>query len=418
MGGFKKISSILFTKKAFKKAIAYGLLILCLYIFKDFLGIFLLTFIFSYLFFSLACFFQKKMKDYSKKNKKFSFLSIIPLWIIVLLEYLVFIGIIIYLVSNIIPTIKTEVTSIVDEFSIISEEEVFWEKYWIIDEELAQKYWRPESGSKKIIRWVNDFKSSILQKLILIDPEDNLKLTEYIENFWKDIDIKAFSWWVVTNLSVLGNSILKILLALVLSFIFIVDRKKLWTYLHKVKSSNFSFLYKEYDLLLEKVVKSFWLILKAQSMIALANSILTVIGLMIIGFIFGNESIPTFPYILTLWLVVFVFGYVPVLWVVLSSIPIMLVAYISYWDPMVLVTIVMLIIIIHMIEAYYLNPKIVSSFLEVPVSLTFIILIISEHFFWLAWLLVWISLFYFSLWLLQDFNDMLEKKKKKKLIKK
>jgi len=48
---------------------------------------------------------------------------------------------------------------------------------------------------------------------------------------------------------------------------------------------------------------------------------------------------------------------------------------------MVLVTIVMLIIIIHMIEAYYLNPKIVSSFLEVPVSLTFIILIISEHFF-------------------------------------
>jgi hypothetical protein len=61
-----------------------------------------------------------------------------------------------------------------------------------------------------------------------------------------------------------------------------------------------------------------------------------------------------------------------------------------------------------------LNPKIVSSFLELPVSLTFIILIVSEHFFWLAWLLVWISLFYFSIWLIKDFNKMLDEKKKKK----
>jgi len=74
---------------------------------------------------------------------------------------------------------------------------------------------------------VNDFKSSILQKLILIDPEDNLKLTEYIENFGKDLDFKAISSSVLSNLSALGNAVLKIILALILSFIFIIDRKKL-----------------------------------------------------------------------------------------------------------------------------------------------------------------------------------------------
>jgi hypothetical protein len=34
----------------------------------------------------------------------------------------------------------------------------------------------------------------------------------------------------------------------------------------------------------------------------------------------------------------------------------------------------------------------------------------------LAWLLIWISLFYFSVWLLKDFNNMLWNKKKKNLI--
>jgi predicted PurR-regulated permease PerM len=44
------------------------------------------------------------------------------------------------------------------------------------------------------------------------------------------------------------------------------------------------------------------------------------------------------------------------------------------------IEIVFLITLIHAIEAYYLNPKIVSSFVRIPVSLTFLILIVSEHF--------------------------------------
>jgi len=165
-------------------------------------------------------------------------------------------------------------------------------------------------------------------------------------------------------------------------------------------------------------VKSFWLILKAQWVIAFINSILTVIWLIVIWYVFSTPEVQSFPYILTLWIIVFVMGFIPIVWVVLSSIPIMLIWYITYWEFMIIPVIILLVLIIHTIEAYYLNPKIVSSYLKLPMSLTFIILLTSEHFFWLAWLLVWISLFYFSLWLIKDFNEMIWKNKKKLELKK
>ncbi len=396
--------------------VSYVILIVFLYVFRDFLGMFFMIFLFAYLFYSMAEFLNAKILQLSKKFDFLKFMRKIPFWIIILLEYLAFIGIIIYFVSNIIPTLKVEINSIVDEFSIISELESIPEMHSIIDQQIIQDNpWlvKPDSWSKKLIIAFNDFRAAVLQKLIIIDPDDNLQLAWYIENFGKNLDFKSIGKSVVDNVSVFGGYVLNIILALVLSFIFIIDRKKLWQYLYKVKESNLWFFYTEYEWLLDKVAKSFWLILKAQSMIALANAILTVIGLIIIGFVYRSTWVETFPYILTLALVVFVFWFIPVLWVVLSSIPIMVIAYMSYQEPMVLVLIVLMIVIIHMIEAYYLNPKIVSSFLELPVSLTFIILIVSEHFFWFAWLLIWISGFYFFVSLIKDFDAMLGKRKKK-----
>jgi hypothetical protein len=75
------------------------------------------------------------------------------------------------------------------------------------------------------------------------------------------------------------------------------------------------------------------------------------------------------------------------------------------------IAVVLLVAIVHAVEAYYLNPKIVSSFIEVPVSLTFIILLVSEHFMWFAWLLIWISIFYLGIELLADIDKIISKTK-------
>ena len=95
----------------------------------------------------------------------------LPIWVIVLIEYLIFIWLIVYIFSNIIPTVKSEINSITNEFSIIKNvENDKWLTFIEWEESLSEK-----SGSVQIITAINNFKESILQKLILIDPEDNLK---------------------------------------------------------------------------------------------------------------------------------------------------------------------------------------------------------------------------------------------------
>jgi len=61
---------------------------------------------------------------------------------------------------------------------------------------------------------------------------------------------------------------MNIILSLILSFIFIIDRQKVKKYFLQVKESNFGFLYKEYKVIIDRIVSSFGLIFKAQSMIA------------------------------------------------------------------------------------------------------------------------------------------------------
>jgi predicted PurR-regulated permease PerM len=65
-------------------------------------------------------------------------------------------------------------------------------------------------------------------------------------------------------------------------------------------------------------------------------------------------------------------------------------------------------------EVYFLNPKIVSSLFKLPVSLTFVILFVSEQFFGIAGLLIWVSLFYFIISLLGDFDKIISHSQKKK----
>jgi predicted PurR-regulated permease PerM len=193
-------------------------------------------------------------------------------------------------------------------------------------------------------------------------------------------------------------------LSLLLSYIFIVDQDKLKQYFLWIKKSNFAFFYYEYADFFERIVKSFGLIFKAQSLIALANTVLTAIGLYMIWFIYSGSL---FPYFITLIIIVFICWFIPVLGTFLSSIPILFIGYNLWWIN-VTIALILLVTIVHLIEAYYLNPKIVSNFLNIPVSLTFVILIVSEHLFWIAWLLIWVSLFYFLEWLLKDADEWID----------
>ncbi len=384
----RKIStlfSFLFTRTFYHKAFAYWLLILFIYSFRDLSVIFFLTFIFAYLFYSSACFLKSKIyifiEKFCKKKKKQELLKkVFSTNIILIIEYILFISFLILIIANAIPKIQWELTGLSDKIPILKD-------------------------------YFENIKSTLSQINSNYKEIDTTLQTAFTEKNYELV------LQVLSKLKSAWNIILQFVLSIILSFVFLLDRKKIKKYLWAIKNSSFSFLYFEYKIIFEKIIKSFWLILKAQSLISLVNTILTSIGLFIIWTVFIDNYVG-FPYLLTLSLLVFIFGFIPVLGVFLSSIPIIIVGYSFTYSIPLVIAIIFLIFIIHMIEAYILNPNIVSNFLELPISLTFLILIIWEHLFGVAGLLIWVSLFYFVVELLKDIDKAIKKKHKIKKIEK
>lgn len=378
MSRMQKIWDLFFSKVFAYKAISYFLFILFLVIFQNFLTIIILTFIFWYLFYSVwkylkikIDFFIDKVFNYKYKN---ILKRILSLNVIIVFVYFIFLWWIILTISRMIPKLIFELTHLPETFPFIAD-------------------------------YVND----ILDKLKEI-KKFNHELWDTIKQIMNSSDFGIYVE-VYNRLKWFSIIFFKVILSLFLSFIFLLDREKLWKYLLNVKNSNFSFLYREYKIIFDKVVKSFWVIIKAQATIALVNTVLTAIWLIIIWYL--NWAWFHYPYLLTLSLIVFFAWFIPVLWTFISSVPIILVWYTSFpwvWLTFV-IEIIALISIIHFIEAYFLNPKIVSKILALPISMTFVILIFSEQLFWVAWLLLWISLFYFILWILSDIDKSMNRRK-------
>lgn len=374
---FKKFLHLFFSKAFMQKFIAYFLLIAFFYIFSDFAGIFFLTFIFSYLFFALWNFLKAKydlmlQRICNNENRKKFLKKFLSLNIIIILEYLIFVSVLFFAIYDIVPRLARELSEIPKHIPILADQ-------------------------------VNSITTK-LNEIRNFNTEIGGNIEQMFSNQNYEIAIKIYE-----NLKKAGWIILQIFMALILSYVFISDRKKLGKYLEWVKKSNFRFLYDEYSIILEKISRSFWLVFKAQAIIATVNAMLTIVWLFTIWLFFPHP----FPYILTLWIFVFLLGFIPVLGTFISSVPLIIIAYSMVWWINAVIAVILLVAIVHAIEAYYLNPKIVSSFMEVPVSLTFIILLVSEHFMWFAWLLIWISIFYLWMELINDIDKIITKTKVK-----
>lgn len=88
---------------------------------------------------------------------------------------------------------------------------------------------------------------------------------------------------------------------------------------------------------------------------------------------------------------------------IISCIPLVLIAY-SVGGFQDVVYILITVVIVHAIETYILNPKLMSSKTNLPVFYTFIILIFSETFFGVWGLIVGIPVFVFLLDILEVRN--------------
>jgi predicted PurR-regulated permease PerM len=222
-----------------------------------------------------------------------------------------------------------------------------------------------------------------------------------IENFRNSFDPRIFD--IVSSLDLdvyvgeIGNMLLSwvtwfggfsvnFLLSLLLSFLLLLEKDKLKKFGDTLKDSRISFLYEYFLNFGGNFARSFAKVMDVQVMIAFINCVLSVIALSIMGF----------PQVFGLGLMIFTLGLIPVAGVIISLIPLVIVAFNVGGFTKVLAVLIM-ILVIHAIEAYILNPQLMSSKTALPMSLVFIILLVGEHYMNVWGLLIGVPLFIFLL---------------------
>jgi len=166
----------------------------------------------------------------------------------------------------------------------------------------------------------------------------------------------------------LGSSFL---LSILFSFLIVLDLPDLSRGVRRFKESRVAFIYNLVGRSISDFAKVLGSALEAQLYIAILNTILTAIGIQVLG-ISGSVAF--------LSVVVFFCSFIPVAGVFLSSVPICLLAFQKGGIGLMLGA-ALLIWIIHLIEAYILNPKIYGHALRVNPVLVLIILTVGGKLF-------------------------------------
>lgn len=319
-----------------RRMLIFSILIGLVYLMKDFLNMFLITFILTYLMYRL----QKVIVHNINKVVKIDYR------IVVIVLYVAFISGITLVLIKYLPVIIDQGIGITKQILLF--------------------YQQPHDD--KVINFI-------------IDNTKKFNITSYITK-WADYVFKY-----ATDVSKWGFNIL---VSLILSLIFLLEKNQIMEFTSKFSKSKISNFYAEIEYFCGKFIRSFGKVIEVQILIALINSILSIIALVAIGF----------PEILGFSIMIFIFGLIPVAGVFVSLIPLSLTAY-TIGGITKVIYVIIVIAILHAIEGYILNPKLMSSKTDLPVFYTFLILILSEHFFGIWGLIIGIPIFMFILDLLE-----------------
>lgn len=169
-------------------------------------------------------------------------------------------------------------------------------------------------------------------------------------------------------INLLYRTTVTILLALLFSFLILIDLGRLTQQIQNLRDSRLHDFYEEAAQPLAQFTYIVGRAVQVQGVIALINTGLTALGLLLLGI----------PSLTMLSLIVFVCSFIPVLGVFISTTPIVLVALNNGGLYLSLAAIV-LVLVVHLIEAYLLNPLIYGQHLRLNPVLALIILFIGYH---------------------------------------
>lgn len=320
-----------------KRLVILVLLGVLLYLIKEQITLFLLTFILIYLINAAQRGISKLLSKYFKTNRI----------VVVVFIYLLLAGLLFLLISIFVPEIIREITALVQSVT-----------------NFVASYNMSAQSNNAVVQF-------IIQNVQKVD------LQKYVQ------DGGTLLVNVVSGVSTVS---LNILLAIILSLFFLLEKEKIIKFYHGFKDSKLSWLYTELNYFGERFTNSFGKVIQTQVLISFINSLLSLIVLSVMGF----------PNVFGLFVMIFLLGLVPVAGVIVSTVPLSIIAY-TIGGFNYIIIILVLIVVLHALEGYILNPKLMSDKTHMPVFITFIILIMSEHIFGVWGLIVGIPITMFLL---------------------
>lgn len=305
------------------------LLAVLLYLFRRLMTIILLTYIFSYLVFKIVFLIHKKTKLSMKLT------SVLTYGIIMTFLYLV--------ITNYVPIIIEQSIQLINS--------------------VTSFYQKSDSSNELVESLLNFIQTSdYLQKL----QNGVVVVINYLYNF--------------------GELALTVVISFLLSFFFMVDNKRTVVFSKLFFQGSGAWFFEDVYYLGAKFTRAFGNVIETQLVIALVNTLITVLALAAMGF----------PQLMSLALMIFFLSLIPVAGVIISCIPLTFIAY-SVGGLNDVLYILLIIIFVHALESYVLNPRLMANKTEIPMFYTFIILYLSEHLFGVWGLIIGIPLFTFLL---------------------
>ena len=291
-----------------------------LYLFRSMFGLVFMTFIMCFIFASIG---HKIRRKYHLNRR----LIVVSLYTVFLLLEILFICV-----------VPSKLISETINFTEQLPQSIYFLKSWIDAH---------TQGNEILSMLVNQFESNISPEKALV------KSWSFMLNFI-NTGVHYIGWFF---------------LAMLFSFLILLDLPTLSLGIRRLRDTKLAETYKEISgsvVLFAKVVGENF---RAQLIISAINTCLTAIGLYFLGI----------KAIALLCTIVFICGLIPVLGMIISSVPIVLMAVNTGGMALGLWALGM-IILIHLLEAYVLNPRIVSSVMHINPVMTLIILYIAHSF--------------------------------------
>ncbi|MCM0583285.1 AI-2E family transporter [Weissella diestrammenae] len=203
-------------------------------------------------------------------------------------------------------------------------------------------------------------------------PQVASQVDKYLANTQLDDKItNGLTTVLHTSLVTLQNVwavLTEIVIALILSFVYAISLNSIQRFGKQFMHSDFPRFFKNIYYLADKFIYILGQIIQVQLVIDVINTVLSIIGFTLLGM----------PSPLVLGSLVIVLGLIPVAGVLISLVPLVIIAF-SAGGIWLAVELVAFILIIHTFEAYFLHPKLMASRSELPIFVTFAALIIMER---------------------------------------